>query len=258
MVRSLPLPVFCAALLLSASFLPAATLAYWRFDGEDGGQCDNVPNEVSGGPALEQEFGIRLPMYAADAPKLPKNEANKTSVLLTQDQRASLNLTDPKIGDFEEGKPFTVECWINPIAYGSTESLPLSILHKRGDVVPDGPHSTPGYFVALTSEGKISVRVDAGAEGAKGLSSKTSVPLDAWSHIALSRDEEGNLTLRVNGNVEAKSQGPLPASLSNNGALTVGAHRSMMSKAVFFNGYIDEVRISDANLPDEELLYTAQ
>lgn len=257
MITRSPGFVVFASLLTMVSCL-ASPVNYWRFEGKAGDMTGGENDSVSAGPALGQEAGDRHPQLTADAPKLPGGASNQSSMEFRQNNRTALAATDAKTGDFGQGQAFTVECWIKAQGYPTLKDVPLTILHKRGGDTTDLRAIKPGYQLLLGDDHRILFNATAVDGTAKSLASKSEIPLDVWTHLAVSRDASGKLVLYVNGTKEAESRGPLPASLDNDGLLNVGANRFMMAKPPFWQGLIDELRISDTALAPEELLYAPQ
>lgn len=246
--------ILCSLLALSPCL--AAPVNYWRCEGNSGDIASTAENTVGGGPALVQEDGQRQPVLTSECPKLPGGTENKTAAEFRQDNRTALAATDPKVGDFEAGQAFTIECWIKPRAYPTKDDIFLTALHKRGNN-PEGSQK-PGYQLLLGADQHMIFGANAIDGGAKALRSQSPIPLDTWTHLAITRDAAGKLIFYVNGVKEDESRGPLPTSMANDGLLTVGANRFMMAKPPFWDGLIDEVRISDTALEPGELLYNAQ
>lgn len=251
-----PRPVLFSLLALSPC--AAAPVDYWRFEGSAGEVISSAENSVSGAPALVQTEGPRQPNLTSDCPKLPAGTANQTALECRQENRTALAAPGAEVADFGEGAPFTVECWVKPKAYPTTDDVFLTVLHKRGVGSNADQAQKPGYQLLLGSDQRITFGATANDGSAKALKSRSTLPLDTWTHLAVSRDAAGKLTLYVNGAKEDESRGPIPGSLTNDGVLCVGANRFMMAKPPFWEGLIDEVRISPVALEPGDLLYAPQ
>jgi hypothetical protein len=253
-----PFPHPALLLILSASACLAAPTDYWRFEGQEGTVYATAENSTSGGPALSQSEGPRQPNLTNDCPKLPSNTANQTSLECRQENRTALAASGPEVGDFAENTAFTIECWIKPRAYPTAENIYLTVMHKRGIGTSESQEQKPGYQIILGSDQHLTFGAVANDATSKAVKSRSTIPLDSWTHIAVSRDASGKISLYINGAKEDESRGPLPGSLTNDGVLTVGANRFMMAKPPFWEGLIDEVRISATALDPTDLLYTPQ
>jgi hypothetical protein len=80
---------------------------------------------------------------------------------------------------------------------------------------------------------------------ANGLSlcSGVTATLNTWYHVAVSRDSAGTVRLFVNGVLRA-TRTAAPAVVDSNGVLTAG--RAGNYTGEYFNGLVDEVRVSTA------------
>lgn len=252
------LPRGISLLLISLGSCLAAPADYWRFEGEEGGVCASADNSANAEAPLIQDEGQRQPVFSSEKPKLPNDVANRSSMEFRAENRTALAAADAKVADFGEGQPFTVECWINPKAYSEKEDVLKTILHKRGGDTTDMQAPKPGFQLLLKADHHIIFSAMAADGAGKALTSKTEIPLYEWTHVAVTRDAEGKFILYINGSKEDESRGPLPAALTNDGVLTVGANRFMMATPPFWEGLIDELRVSDSALASEQLLYAPQ
>jgi hypothetical protein len=130
---------------------------------------------------------------------------------------------------------FTIEGWINLSSLPGKEGGKLVQLISKDS-------GTTSIILGVDSEGKAWARVYSKGGGGGGFSGTTTIPLDTWTHLALTYDGK-DAALFVNGKQEAtkKIGRSLPKSLNQ---VVVGNYVA---------GAIDDVRISDEVLPAEEL-----
>lgn len=156
---------------------------------------------------------------------------------------------DKFIQEFEGG-PFTISVWIKP---DSTKKYnkQQEILNTAGDIGPGWRLTfTWRMIIFRTGTGKRDESGKGEYWEVKTNPSIDKVKLDEWNHIAVVRDEEGKVSLYLNGKKCAESEGKfdiIPSSVY----LTVGAYRG--GYAYGFKGVIDEVKIFKGALKPEEI-----
>ena len=152
--------------------------------------------------------------------------------------------------DFEGG-PFTISVWIKP---DSTKEY-----NKQQEILNTGGDIGPGWRLTYTWR-MVIFRSGTGKRDEQGKGeywqintnpSIDKVVLDEWNHIAVVRNEEGILSLYLNGKKVAESEKKFDI-ISSNYGLTVGAYRG--GYAYGFKGVIDEVKIYKGALSPEEIL----
>lgn len=139
---------------------------------------------------------------------------------------------------------FTMEAWIYPRqwksgAYGAC-SFPILNRWNHGSGTLWIWHI---YNDSTTGNGKIAVGfgTGSGSGGVDSLESSASVPLNQWSHIAVSRDSNGLIRLFRNGSlIGSGTVTNVPANDSAYPA-TIGANSN---RNLWADGYIDDVRVS--------------
>ena len=89
------------------------------------------------------------------------------------------------------------------------------------------------------------------------LASESVITDGQWHHVGLVYDRDGvHRHLYVDGAEVACDMGPVPA-IGSNGGLFIGADQ-ILDAASFFSGLIDDVRIYDVSLTEEEIAVLAQ
>jgi hypothetical protein len=135
---------------------------------------------------------------------------------------------------FKLSSSYTVEFWINPNSYG----VPT---HGAG-IFFNGTISSDSNRVqlAITPTGAISTNGITTSQVWGILTSAATVPLNTWTHIALSSTGT-TVRLFVNGVLVGSSAISLISTLPN--TFYIGFHRSG-SALRYFNGYIDDFRLT--------------
>jgi hypothetical protein len=152
---------------------------------------------------------------------------NGTSSWVTVADSSSLDLTGA----------LTLEAWVNPAALGTTWRTVLFKEQSAGMVYSLYANESTGHPV-----GQVNIGGEQNAVGNAGL------PLDTWTHLALTYDAQ-TLKLYVNGALAgSKTQtGAVPAST---GVLRMGGNGIWPE---WFSGRIDNVRIYNRALSQAEL-----
>ncbi|MBT8045428.1 MAG: PEP-CTERM sorting domain-containing protein [Verrucomicrobiae bacterium] len=209
-----------AVLLSSALPVPAALLAYYSFDGQDG--SDSSGNGLNG-------VGVSSPGYSST--ELPSGITTSHSLALDgSGQRISVP-HDPLLG-FGGGQ-VTMSFWMKS---GSSTSW-LRVLSKNvggaGFELQRNSNSSNGEIRVDTSSG-TNQRTTVGTSFDGG-----------WNHVVISLDN-GDITAWTNG---VKTTGTYSAGtgFSNSADLIIGTNQSGGNA---FNGWIDDVALWDTTLSD--------
>ncbi len=236
----------------------ADVLAYWNFEIVTGETTIASAVDTVSHLELKQENSGYQPTWDSLTPPCPPGTANNTKSAGFSRQVKRHLILDANSAEklnFGESTPFTIELWIHPLSYPTIDAPKVSsvILLKRGGAPTDTIH--PGYQLSMNAQGKLFFRAE-GLVGGKTLASTASIPLSKWSHLAVTRDFKGSFKFYINGQLDATSSGPLyQGSLSNNGDFILGSTPFAQGKDFFFDGYIDDIRISTLPLEPIDLLY---
>lgn len=134
---------------------------------------------------------------------------------------------------------FTFETWLNPTSRPSTGGESIILTNGR-DTLVDYAGSLPK--LVMLPDGKIAYKNTARQGAEYFITSNASVPLNQWSHIALTR-EDGKLHLYINGKREVYSlTTPTAIDLSYNGTF-IGNSNLPNNTVTQYNGYIDSLRL---------------
>jgi hypothetical protein len=139
--------------------------------------------------------------------------------------------------DLDFSSAFTLEAWVSPSSLGATWRTVL--FKENGSGMAYSLYANQGSGLPV---GQVNLGGERNAVGTAGL------PLNAWSHLALTYDRT-NLRLYVNASLVATTAvtGTLAAS---NGALRIGGNSVWPE---WFAGLIDEVRLYNRALTASEI-----
>jgi hypothetical protein len=120
---------------------------------------------------------------------------------------------------------FTCEAWIYLQSYGGANNQ--AIISRF-----DGTH---GFILSLSTTGQVAATANGSSTSA---TTYQSIPLNSWIHVA-GTFSAGTFVIYINGMSVPFSQSGSATSITQAGALQVGAYNSTN----FFNGYISEARV---------------
>jgi len=145
------------------------------------------------------------------------------------------------VGDHKDLNPteFTVSAWIKRI----NDSRGVSILSKR-----DGFYSE-GYDFGIANNRRLEMSWNAGFES---ITSSIRIPEDTWHHVAVIFDN-GTANLYIDGALDATETGLANPTATTQSFIIAAAGKT--STTDFFEGNIDEVRIWDVALTEDQLRY---
>jgi WD40 repeat protein len=233
-----------------------STIAYWRFEEGIADQpamgtgtiLDSSGNDLNGTP-------INGPVYRADIGDNPIPQTGEENFLSLDFERANRQrifiADDPA---FQLTHSLTLEAYIKPTAPGGGP-YGLGQILFRGD---DRPALDPYYLAMQGNDLLFHI------EGASGRYAevRASLPgLDQWLHVAATLgDATGQLGLYINGDLAASGTTAIRpfAELSppDNPGFGIGNVQSP-NYDEYFQGLIDEVRISDVALTPDQFLNAA-
>ncbi|XEC93552.1 GH32 C-terminal domain-containing protein [Paenibacillus tarimensis] len=222
-------------------------IAHWAFDE---GQGNLTKDEISGGTDTVEyvfkEAAFTLPQDPGWRPGVHGTAMlfDGYSTWLTSSNRVK-----------QPAKALTVEVWVAPRSYESGDEQRLSAIINQHD-----RERRTGYILGIYRHGAWSLQIGDGGVWHEVWSEDEPLPLNQWSHIAATFDgHTGMMRLYLNGVQVAQketssdiriapSENPLVIGKNNQGTLLAGAFTLNM-----FNGLIDEVRLYDRALQQEEI-----
>lgn len=224
-------------------------IAVWRFEGTPGNEFSGDKSEGDG-CAVTAQTGKQAPSDTMPVYGTPAPGAGGSSSLLLKNQDTTDNngvfaVTD-QLKEMPNLEGLTVEAWINPATIKESE-----ILRSVGKSVDDQ------LLFALKEDGSLHFQVSHMGSDYAVLSPPGQMSENEWYHVAGVFGPKG-LYLYVDGRLVAKRQKekvPWPEINGSFGRLGIGAYvrnENLDSVGLFFNGQIDEIRITGQELDPGE------
>lgn len=235
MRSSLPLLILGAMLISSFSF--AAPLAYWSMDAINNG----VLPDASGRGHDATAYGLEEGKLPEVVPGLCGN-----CLKFTGSQQQYLEIQ--KLTGLAAPATFTVMAWIKPNARNST----YEIIGNKGDRSGDDP--CPGWRLRYTWT-RVAFEYGA-ADLTQPLinSEEWAVPAGFWSHLAVTYDGK-RMALYIDCKLVEEMTVSVPI-LAAERSLVIGNYVGRKN-AYAFDGLIDEVKLFDTVLSENELFVEA-
>lgn len=139
----------------------------------------------------------------------------------------------PQAGGINVQGTFTAEAWVYLKAYNP--GFNQIILDKR--------NSNSGYSLSINNSKRLAVVINSTGTAAGG----GDFPLNRWVHVAVAQGPTGLAKIYIDGKLAGSHT--YPAVVSNTDSLFIGGKNFQEG----FNGYIDEVRISDYEKTAEQI-----
>jgi len=166
-------------------------------------------------------------------------EAGHSGGALSFDAASHDRLTIPDSPEFDLAEGFTLEAWVDPEEARSW----APVFARTGAEEPDFSYLLYARDGSSHPNGQVG---DAESESA-GVHGSEAMPLNSWSHLALTYDGE-DIRLYVNGKLAEVETAVLPKNASSD--LRIGGNELWHE---YFDGKIDDVRIYDRALDVAEL-----
>lgn len=237
----------CAGGAWAQSGKSEATLAHWKFEGKPGTPFTSEgsgQSELKGGVAAKAGTN-REPIYGEPSPN-----GGKSSLLL---RNAGTSESDGGFASSEAAEliggknELTVEAWIKPTALRDAAVLRMRTTDGAGWVSLRTGEDGRFGFVMISGNGPI----------AQVVSDTGKLIAGEWQHVAATF-QNGTLALYLNGEpvgkISSKDMLTIPDGFSLAGVGAYVRNMSGTSAASFFDGNIDEMRISGKALGSEEFL----
>jgi len=239
-----------AAMILTATVLlvsaaEGTTVALWHMDETSGDSVADAMG-VHDGAASDAPIvaGPNLPGLAGAANRARQFDGSQTPPVSY--------IEVPDHADWDLGSQFTLEAWAYP-----TEFLGASIV-RHFDATDDNRSWWFGLYDQPEVHAAISIGVDGnGSELDKFgiVSPEDSVVLNQWQWFTATFDS-GLLRLYIDGNPVAAGTVPVTSVFAADAPVWIGASRANPGQPITnsFPGLLDEVRILDLALSQEEVL----
>jgi len=232
----------------------ADTLCHWKFEGTIGSDIVSVTDDVSGkvvtplpgtslDPLASLTYGEPFPFFGFNSSAhfnnpVPDGSSNTGICLIVPDNNEL---------DLAGTTGLTIEAFVKPFEL------------RQAVIVRDyRPGNELGYWLDMRSGGDFSFHLGDGVTSLILPSGDGTVTVDEWHHVAGTWDGT-TMRIYVNG-LEENSASYDAGLVDNTGAFGIGAivrwsgDDDRGSEGQYFNGLIDEVRISDTALAPEEFL----
>lgn len=242
---------FVCLIIVSAAH--SGVVAYWRFE-------NGTANTAATGPGTILDYsGNALNGTPIGGPGYRPNVAINTIPQTGQSNTLSMDFNGinqrvfiPDNALFQLTHSLTIEAYIYVRSTPPPGALPSQIFFRGDDRVGLDP-----YFLALTGDNLAFSVQNASNQSAAAIAPLPG--LDEWIHVAGTLDDAtGNMRLYINGSL-AKS---LVTSIRPFASLDTAANPGLgignlqsASYNEYFNGLIDEVRLSDQALSPSQLLF---
>lgn len=189
---------------------------------------------------------------------IPKRTiATTTSVgsLLFNDPNQFLQFPRSEVISILAAEPFTIEAWIKPtsiktIAAVDANGNPDPLALDYGDIIiGDTADGGNNWSLQLFNNKLTFYRYKNEVTGFKFFTSNTQIPLDAWTHVAVSYDGGSTLLIFINGVLDATFADYSPPdtefSVITIGNLWLSGTSASGGGAFAYKGYITNLRIND-------------
>lgn len=144
--------------------------------------------------------------------------------------------------DFEGNNTYTIEAWVHPTIFDGFSTIL-------------GNNYTDSFWLGLNSAGNIRW-YPRGANLGGFIESVATVPLNEWTHVAVTYDSAVGYWIYVNGQLVSAGNSILGVVGMSVDPVRIGADYSLGLPAYFFNGYLDEIRYWDVPRTGPEIQST--
>jgi fructan beta-fructosidase len=229
----------------------AGVVGYWRFEEGSAGQAatgagsvvDSSPNHLNASP-------FNGPVYSPNVPSFGHQGADSLSMEFNGTSQRLLVPDDPRL---QLTHSLTIEAFVDP--------RPLSAGEIGGDVLvrSDDRSGLDPYRLTMQFTGDMLFQIMDASGQYCALTAH--VPFNEWHHVAGTLDDAtGSMKLYVDGNLVASTVTAVRPFASLDPNLSPGLGIGALNSAnpdfgpEYFNGFIDDVRLSDTALTPDQLL----
>ena len=236
-------------LLTTCPMVCATTVGYWRFaEGLDGQVASGSGTILDASGAGNHGTPFGGPVY--------QGVANPGSAMALDFDGSNDRIFVPDDPLFELTQSLTLEAFVRVDAWATFPPIWMQIIF-RGDL----RGGSDPYFLALDrTTGKLHFHI-AEAHGVNAsVESPSALPLGIMLHVAGTLDDTtGMMRLFINGGEVASTtttiRPTLPLLPDEDPGLGIGNLQTNIGQAQYFNGIIDDVRLSDRALAPHEFLH---
>ncbi len=268
--------LFCIGVFAASSLTGAraATVLYHRYDG-DAGASDGVTataiSDSSGAPLNPSSSITGTPTYSSNVFGTPIPQTGASNALSLDLERSATDyysVADAASLDFAGGSAFTIEGWVRLETLANTDGTTRQMLALKKSGSNSDNALNYGFMVQRGTNGAgtsgITTGSDANSLGLllgngtswSGYYSTLKITDTNWHYVSVRFDDTTNTaTFNLDGASQTLSGTVTQSIAANSLDLTVGAHMNSSGVIDFsFDGRIDELRISNTFLADNELL----
>lgn len=176
---------------------------------------------------------------------LDRNDNVNSSLFLNN--KDNYPSTNPKFNDtLNLSGRFTISLWVKPELDSCLFDIGnyIDLIGRWGGT----GNGNSSYSLVLLSDTTIQGRTYNTTEGNTWITTKAKLKDNKWNNIIMTRDENGMLSIFLNGKIAIKNYVASPQ--PSNYELYIGKRRDNRS---LFYGYIDDVIILNENVPDGEI-----
>ncbi len=237
---------------------------YYRFDGDPDAEHDHIATTFFDRTFLPNDGNpVGHPMYSTDVfgavvprEKLP----NRISLWLERSRSQYIAVPDHDSIDFGPGSAFTIEAWVKLDTLGSrADGRRQYLVIKKSGANPDtklnyGFILNPAGGYGDTGSGRNLALLLGNGNTSSAVFSNLEIPDTAWHYVAVRFDDVTN-KVRFTLDQQHDDRSSPQSIAANSSQLIVGAHHTASGNIdSYFDGRIDELRISRAWLADDQLL----
>ena len=187
-----------------------------------------------------------------------KRITTTTSVgsLLFNDPNQFLQFPRSEVISILAAQPFTIEAWIRPTSIKTIATLdangnpdPLALEYGNIIIGDSGEGGGNNWSLQLFNNKLTFYRYNSALGGPRFFTSNTQIPLNAWTHVAVSYDGTSTLLIFINGVLDATFGDYSPPDTQYN-VITIGnlfgaGSLPASGGAYAYEGYITNLRIND-------------
>ena len=173
--------------------------------------------------------------------------------LLFNDPNQFLQFPRSEVISILAAEPFTIEAWIKPTSIKTIAAVDANgnpdPLDYGDIIIGDTQDSGNNWSLQLFNNKLTFYRYKNEVTGFKFFTSNTQIPLDAWTHVAVSYDGDSTLLIFINGVLDATFADYSPPdtefSVITIGNLWLSGTSASGGGAFAYKGYITNLRIND-------------
>ena len=163
-----------------------------------------------------------------------------------------IDVGSPTDMNFGTDIDYSVDAWVNPEDFIPVDGSGTSIIMEKHLF---GLGNAVTLLVTLNPTGNVSVSARDTQDDLIGIQSTQPIPVDAWTHVAMTVHRDGVMSLYLDGVLDGTVAMDTIDDVTNNAELTIGGPRAANASGFHnaMNGLIDEVGIYNRELCPHEV-----